>query len=74
MKRPTTHGKQAHPGALLYAKEYQEGKMDRREFMARATALGVTATAAYGLIGASAPAHAGRRSGPGETEGQNRPP
>ena len=67
MTRPTTHGKQAHPGALLYAKEYQEGKMDRREFMARATALGVTATAAYGLIGASAPAHAGGHAQQGGT-------
>lgn len=67
MTRPTNHGKQAHPGALLYAKEYQEGKMDRREFMARATALGVTATAAYGLIGASAPAHAGGHAQQGGT-------
>ena len=67
MTRATTHGKQAHPGALLYAKEYQEGKMDRREFMARATALGVTATAAYGLIGASAPAHAGGHAQQGGT-------
>jgi len=30
--------------------------MDRREFLARSTALGVTTTAAYGLIGLSAPA------------------
>ena len=42
-----------HPAALMYAAEEQAGKLSRREFMTRATALGVTATAAYGLIGAS---------------------
>ena len=33
--------------------------MNRREFMARATTLGVTATGAYGLLGVAQPAHAG---------------
>jgi len=36
----------------------QEGKLSRREFMTRATALGVTATGAYGLLGLNAPAQA----------------
>ncbi|MEM6384872.1 MAG: ABC transporter substrate-binding protein [Pseudomonadota bacterium] len=47
-----------HPAAKMHAKEYAEGKIDRREFLTRATALGVTATGAYGLIGATAPARA----------------
>jgi len=47
-----------HPAALMYAKEEKAGLLSRREFMARTTALGVTATAAYALIGAAAPAHA----------------
>jgi len=42
----------------MYAKEEKAGLLSRREFMARTTALGVTATAAYALIGAAAPAHA----------------
>ncbi|WP_049645402.1 ABC transporter substrate-binding protein [Candidatus Rhodobacter oscarellae] len=42
-----------HPAAAMYAKEHKAGQLDRREFLSRATALGLTATAAYGLIGAS---------------------
>ncbi len=45
-----------HPAARMYARECLEGKLDRREFLTRATALGVSATAAYGLIGLAAPA------------------
>jgi peptide/nickel transport system substrate-binding protein len=44
-----------HPAAVMHAEEYREGKISRREFITRATALGVATTAAYGLIGASAP-------------------
>lgn len=50
-----------HPAALMYANEHADGKLSRREFLARSTALGLTATAAYGLIGATpakAAAHA----------------
>ncbi|MGV6839052.1 MAG: ABC transporter substrate-binding protein [Planktomarina sp.] len=47
-----------HSAAQMYADECQAGKLDRREFLARATALGLTATAAYGLIGLPAPAQA----------------
>ena len=47
-----------HPAAKMYAKEHREGTLDRREFMARATALGVTTAGAYALIGANAPARA----------------
>lgn len=52
MTHPTRNGKPVHEAARLYAREHLEGKLDRREFMARATALGVTAAGAYGLIGA----------------------
>ncbi len=50
-----------HSAAEMYADEHKAGKLDRREFLARTTALGVTATAAYALIGAqpaAAAAHA----------------
>ena len=44
-----------HPAAHLYAREYKAGTLSRREFLSRATMLGVSATAAYGLIGLTAP-------------------
>ncbi len=47
-----------HPAAGMHAEDYRHGKIGRREFLARATALGVTATAAYGLIGGTNPARA----------------
>ncbi|WP_425050553.1 ABC transporter substrate-binding protein [Psychromarinibacter sp. S121] len=47
-----------HPAARMYADEYRAGLMDRREFLTRATSMGVGAAAAYGLIGAAQPAHA----------------
>ena len=47
-----------HPAARMYAGEYAEGKLSRREFLTRTTALGVSAAAAYGLIGMPAPAQA----------------
>ena len=56
-----------HPAALMYAKEEKAGQLSRREFMARTTALGVTATAAYALIGAAAPAHAAGHAKQGGT-------
>ncbi|WP_245902442.1 ABC transporter substrate-binding protein [Pararhodobacter marinus] len=48
-----------HPVAEMYARECAAGKLDRREFLTRATALGVAVPAAYGLLGLAAPeAHA----------------
>lgn len=47
-----------HPAAEMYAREVSDGKLSRREFMTRTTALGVTATGAYGLLGLAAPAKA----------------
>lgn len=47
-----------HPAAVDYAGEVVAGTMSRREFLTRASALGVTAAAAYGLLGLNAPARA----------------
>ncbi len=44
-----------HPAALMYAEEVKAGQMSRREFLTRSTALGVSAAAAYGLLGLAAP-------------------
>lgn len=45
-----------HPAVHSYAKEVSAGTLSRREFLTRATALGATAGAAYGLLGLAAPA------------------
>ncbi|UWQ55739.1 ABC transporter substrate-binding protein [Leisingera caerulea] len=58
MTNDTMTGAPVHWAAKMHAKEVLEGKLDRREFLTRATALGVTATAAYGMIGMAAPAKA----------------
>ncbi len=63
----TTTSRTVHPAANMYADEYRAGHMDRREFLARTTALGVATTAAYGLIGAQAPAIAGGHAKKGGT-------
>lgn len=47
-----------HPAATMYAEEHRRGALSRREFLSRTTALGVTAAAAYGLIGLQAPVKA----------------
>ncbi|MCC6000411.1 MAG: ABC transporter substrate-binding protein [Pararhodobacter sp.] len=52
-QRPT--GRAVHPAAEIYARECRDGLLGRREFLTRATALGVMAPAAYGLIGLAAP-------------------
>ncbi len=41
-----------HPAVCMYATEHEAGHIDRREFLTRATALGVSTAAAYALIGA----------------------
>ncbi len=58
MTMKTVNGSPIHPAALMYAREQKAGKLSRREFLSRATALGVSATAAYGLLGLEAPARA----------------
>ncbi|MCV6592048.1 MAG: ABC transporter substrate-binding protein [Silicimonas sp.] len=62
----TIHSK-IHPAAQMHADEYRQGKISRREFLTRATALGVATTAAYGMIGATAPARAGGHAQMGGT-------
>ena len=47
---------QMHPAVQMHAQEMADGKLDRREFLTRTTALGLSATAAYGLLGMTAPA------------------
>ena len=49
------------------AQEVRSGALTRREFLSRATALGVTAGAAYGLLGLAAPARAEAAPKPGGT-------
>lgn len=44
-----------HPAAEMYAQDYRDGQMSRREFLSRATMLGVSAAAAYGMIGLTMP-------------------
>lgn len=44
--------------AHMYLQEHTAGKLSRREFLSRATALGVTASVAYGAMGLVQPAQA----------------
>ena len=51
-----------HPIARTLARDASRGMISRREFMSRATSLGLSATAAYGLLGlAPTPARAQER-------------
>ncbi len=56
-----------HPAASSLAAEHLNGQLSRREFLTRATSLGVTATAAYGLIGLTAPGTAQAQAAMGGT-------
>ncbi|MFY2826320.1 ABC transporter substrate-binding protein [Ruegeria sp. MALMAid1280] len=58
MRNQTITGAPVHWAAEMHAQEYRDGKLSRREFMARATALGVAVPAAYGMIGLQSPAAA----------------
>lgn len=55
MTRQDEQGK-IHPAARAFAREVSDGTMKRREFLTRATALGVSVPVAYGLLGLGAPA------------------
>ena len=63
----TTPQQQAHSVAQMYAKEFKQGLLDRREFLARTTALGLTASAAYALGGLQRPAQAAAHAQMGGT-------
>ena len=56
-----------HPAAQMFAAEFKAGLMDRREFLARTTSLGLTAAAAYALGGLGRPAAAGAHAQRGGT-------
>ncbi|MDG1866587.1 MAG: ABC transporter substrate-binding protein [Yoonia sp.] len=56
-----------HPAATMYAAEEKAGKLSRREFLSRTTALGLTSAAAYGLLGLNAPAEAAAHAAMGGT-------
>lgn len=44
-----------HPAIGMYSREANEGCMNRREFLATASALGASTAVAYGLLGLAAP-------------------
>jgi peptide/nickel transport system substrate-binding protein len=56
MTKDDRSAKGLHPAAIMHANDLRAGKLSRREFLSRATAMGVGAAAAYGLIGLPAPA------------------
>jgi peptide/nickel transport system substrate-binding protein len=58
MTETRTTERALHPAAYMHAQEVRDGKLSRREFLSRTTALGVSAVAAYGLLGIEAPAKA----------------
>ena len=58
MSHETINGKPLHGAIAGHLEEYNSGDMTRREFLARASALGATTVAAYGMIGLTAPAMA----------------
>ncbi|MEO8529862.1 MAG: ABC transporter substrate-binding protein [Deltaproteobacteria bacterium] len=58
MNHHMTNRAAVHPAATMYAEEVAADKLSRREFLTRTTALGVSATAAYGLLGMASPAGA----------------
>ena len=64
MTQSTQTQNKTHPAAEMYAKEYKEGHLDRREFLARTTALGVTSAAAYSFIGLNRAEAMGHRATP----------
>jgi len=55
-----------HPVAEMYAREHRDGKLSRREFLTRSTALGLSAAAAYSLIGLNPAEAAGHMQTPPE--------
>ena len=67
MTKDTINGKPLHSAVKMFARECNEGKLSRREFITRATAFGASTAAAYGLIGMDAPALAAGHAKTGGT-------
>ncbi|MDE0589656.1 ABC transporter substrate-binding protein [Halocynthiibacter sp. C4] len=58
MTKKTITGKPVHSAAAAFIDEFKAGKLDRREFLARSTAFGLTSAAALTIAGAPKPAAA----------------
>ncbi|MBP7000905.1 ABC transporter substrate-binding protein [Amaricoccus sp.] len=58
MDIPTINGKPPHSAVLRMAAAARAGRLDRREFLATATALGVTGAGAWGMLGLTMPTRA----------------
>ena len=56
-----------HSAARMYAQEVADGALSRRDFLTRSTSLGVSAAAAYGLLGLAQPARAAAHAQAGGT-------
>ncbi len=56
-----------HPAIAMHIGEVADGTLSRREFLTRATALGLSASAAYSMIGLTQPAQASSNIQPGGT-------
>ena len=67
MTHETNTGQRIHPAATMYAEEFKAGLMDRREFLTRASALGVATATAYTLGGLAQPAKAAAHAKAGGT-------
>ncbi|MGH1577002.1 ABC transporter substrate-binding protein [Planktotalea sp.] len=55
MTHETNNSQRIHPAATMYADEFKAGLMDRREFLTRASALGVATATAYTMAGLTQP-------------------
>ena len=58
MSKKTINGLPLHPAISMCKEEVLDNKLTRREFLARATALGATSVAAYSMLGLVAPSAA----------------
>ena len=58
MTLKTNKGRAIHSAAKMYAEEFKAGLMDRREFLTRASALGVATATAYTMAGLTQPVQA----------------
>ncbi|MES0826567.1 ABC transporter substrate-binding protein [Ruegeria sp. SCP11] len=56
-----------HPAIAMHVDEVADGTLSRREFLTRATALGLSASAAYSMVGLPQPAKAASNIQPGGT-------
>ena len=67
MTKQTLTGAPLHSAVDIYVADEKAGKLSRREFMARTTALGVTTAGAYGPLGLQQPAAAAGHAQQGGT-------